>query len=88
MRIDKFLKVSRILKRRTVAQEAAKNGKVLVNGREAKPGTRINPGDVVEIDYAVGKLRFRVLAVAESVKKNDAASLYEILTDDEEQKND
>ena len=88
MRIDKFLKVSRILKRRTVAQEAAKNGKVLVNGREAKPGTRVNAGDVVEIDYAVGKLRFRVLAVAESVKKNDAASLYEILTDEKKKKND
>ena len=83
MRIDKFLKVSRILKRRTVAQEAAKNGKVCDNGREVKPGHQIKPGDVVEIDYATDTLRFRILDVAETVKKNDASSLYEILGEQE-----
>ncbi len=86
MRIDKFLKVSRILKRRTVAQEAAKNGKVFVNGREAKPGHQVKAGDVVTIDYTSDTLRFRILNVAESVKKNDAASLYEILRDEEGEK--
>ncbi|MBP5242559.1 MAG: RNA-binding S4 domain-containing protein [Clostridia bacterium] len=78
MRIDKFLKVSRILKRRAVAQEAAKQGKVFINGKEVKPAHPVNVNDVVEIEYTTGKLRFRVLSVAEVVKKNDAASLYEI----------
>jgi ribosomal 50S subunit-recycling heat shock protein len=81
MRIDKFLKVSRILKRRTVAQEAAKQGKVFVNGKEAKPACQIKAGDVAEIEYTTGTLKFRILNVSETVKKNDAASLYEIVTD-------
>jgi ribosomal 50S subunit-recycling heat shock protein len=79
MRIDKFLKVSRILKRRTVAQEACDNGKVLVNGKDAKPSHRVKEGDVVEIIYATGTLKFRVLAIKEVVKKDEAQSLYEIL---------
>jgi ribosomal 50S subunit-recycling heat shock protein len=81
MRIDKFLKVSRILKRRTVAQEAAKQGKVFVNGKEAKPACPVKVGDVVEIEYTTGTLKFRILNVSETVKKNDATSLYEIVTD-------
>lgn len=79
MRIDKFLKVSRILKRRTVAQEAARAGKVMINGREAKPSREVKAGDVVEILYASGTLKFRVLAVKETVKKDEAQSLYEII---------
>ncbi|MBQ9081356.1 MAG: RNA-binding S4 domain-containing protein [Clostridia bacterium] len=81
MRIDKFLKVSRILKRRTVAQEAAKQGKVFINGKEVKPAHPVKVGDVVEIEYATSRLRFKVLQVLEVVKKNDAASLYEIITE-------
>ena len=61
MRIDKFLKVSRILKRRTVAQEAAAAGKISVNGREVKPAYRVKAGDVVELQFASGALKFRVL---------------------------
>ena len=79
MRIDKFLKVSRILKRRAVAQEAARAGKVVINGREAKPSREVKAGDVVEILYASGTLKFKVLAVKESVKKDEAQSLYEII---------
>ncbi len=79
MRIDKFLKVSRILKRRTVAREACEGGKVIINGREAKPSHPIKAGDEVEIVYAAGKLKFKVLAVKETVKKDEAASLYEIM---------
>ena len=79
MRIDKFLKVSRILKRRTVAQEACSAGKVMVNGRQAKPSYEIKEGDVVEILYNTGTLKFRVLAVKEVVKKDDAQNLYEII---------
>lgn len=80
MRIDKFLKVSRILKRRTVAQEACGEDKVLVNGKAAKPATPVKAGDVVEVLYAAGTLKFRVLAVKDVVKKEEAASLYEVIS--------
>lgn len=79
MRIDKFLKVSRILKRRTLAQEACDKGKVSVNGREVKPAHQIKAGDVVEIRYNTGTLKFRINEVKETVKKDEAASLYEIV---------
>ena len=79
MRIDKFLKVSRILKRRTVAQEACDGDKVLLNGRAAKPSSAVKPGDVVEILYASGSLKFRVLEVKETVKKDETSSLYEVI---------
>jgi len=81
MRIDKFLKVSRILKRRTVAREACDGGKVIVNGKDAKPSHQIKVGDTVEIDYASGVLKFKILEVKETVKKDEAASLYEIVND-------
>ena len=79
MRIDKFLKVSRILKRRTVAQEAANAGKISVNGREVKPAYRLKVGDIVEISFTAGTLKFRVLELKETVKKDDASTLYELL---------
>lgn len=79
MRIDKFLKVSRILKRRTVAQEACTEEKVIVNGKAAKPSTNVKIGDVVEILYASGVLKFRILNIKETVKKDEAASLYEVI---------
>ena len=79
MRIDKYLKVSRILKRRTVAQEACSESKVIVNGKAAKPSTAVKIGDVVEILYAAGSLKFRILSIKETVKKEEAASLYEVI---------
>ena len=79
MRIDKFLKVSRILKRRSVAQEAASAGKISVNGREVKPAYRVKVGDVVGLQFSSGVLRFRVLELKETVKKDEAASLYEVI---------
>ena len=79
MRIDKFLKISRILKRRTVAREAADAGKILINGKEAKPASRVKEGDVVELQFSSGVLKFRVLELRETVKKDDAASLYEVI---------
>ncbi len=79
MRIDKFLKVSRILKRRTVAQEACGEDKVLINGKAAKPSTKIKIGDVVEVLYETGSLRFRILNIKETVKKEEASSLYEVI---------
>ena len=79
MRIDKFLKVSRILKRRTVAQEACTESKVLINGKPAKPSATVKIGDEVEVLYASGSFKFRVLNVKETVKKDEASSLYEVL---------
>ena len=79
MRLDKFLKVSRILKRRAVAQEACRGGKVSVNGKSAKPAHELKVGDVVEISFSSGALKFRVLNLKETVKKEDAVSLYEII---------
>jgi len=79
MRIDKFLKVTRILKRRTVAREACDGGKVSVNGKDAKPSKQIKEGDVVEINYATGVLKFKILKVKETVKKDEAETLYEII---------
>ena len=79
MRIDKFLKVSRILKRRTVAQEACGEEKVLINGKTAKPSTNVKIGDVIEVLYSTGSLKIRVLNIKETVKKEEAASLYEVV---------
>ena len=79
MRIDKFLKVSRILKRRTVAQEACGEDKVLINGKVAKPSTAVKICDEIEVLYAAGSFKFRVLNIKETVKKEEAASLYEVI---------
>lgn len=79
MRIDKFLKVSRILKRRTVANEAVKGGRVSVNGREVKPAYTLKIGDVVEIRFGNETVKFRVLSLKETVKKDEVSSLYEII---------
>ena len=79
MRIDKFLKVSRILKRRTLAQEACDKGKVSVNGKDVKPSARIKVGDVVEISYLTCGVKFVIKDVKEFVKKDEASSLYEII---------
>ena len=79
MRIDKFLKVSRILKRRTLAQQACEKGKVIVNGKDVKPAHRIKVGDEVELQFTGGSLKFRILQIKETVKKDEAHSLYEII---------
>lgn len=81
MRIDKFLKVARIIKRRTVANEACDAGLVSVNGRAAKAGTEIKPGDIVEVSFAGNKTKFEILSVSETVRKDDAKDLYRIITD-------
>lgn len=79
MRIDKFLKVSRILKRRTVAQEACGEEKVLINGKTAKPSAAVKIGDVIEVLYSSGSLKIRVTNIKETVKKEEAQSLYEVI---------
>ena len=79
MRIDKFLKVSRILKRRSVANEACSGGRVEVNGKDVKPAYNLKIGDVVEIAFGESNLKFRVLNLKETVKKDEASSLYEVI---------
>jgi ribosomal 50S subunit-recycling heat shock protein len=81
MRIDKFLKVSRVIKRRAVANEACDGGRVKLNGRSAKPSAEVKPGDVVEIAFGSGKVAFRVESVSEHASKSDAASMYTLLGD-------
>lgn len=80
MRIDKFLKVSRLLKRRTVANEAVKGGRVSVNGREVKPSYQLKIGDVAEIRFGDETVKFRVLSLNPVVRKDDAPALYEIIS--------
>ena len=81
MRIDKFLKVSRILKRRSVSKEACDGDKVLVNGKEVKPAYKVKLSDVVEIKFGQGVLKFRIVNVKETVKKEEASTLYEIINE-------
>lgn len=81
MRIDKFLKVSRLLKRRTVANEACDGGRVKVNGKSVKPSYNVKEGDIVEIGFNSGTVKFRILKIKETVKKEEADSLYEIITE-------
>lgn len=79
MRIDKFLKVSRIIKRRTVANEVCAAGRVSVNGRQAKPSTEVAAGDRIDITFGNGVSSIRVLSVKETVRKADAQEMFEIL---------
>ena len=79
MRIDKFLKNSRIIKRRTVAKDACDQGRIMVNDKVAKPGTEVKPGDEIFIQFGNGSLRARVVATPDTVRKEDAASMYEVL---------
>lgn len=76
MRLDKWLKVSRLIKRRTVANEACDNERVSVNGRPVRASYEVKPGDVVELRFGERVTRIEVLAVAESVGKNDATAMY------------
>lgn len=79
MRLDKYLKVSRIIKRRTVANEACDASKVMVNGRPAKAGYDVKVGDVIEIAFGQRTVKVEVLAVNETAKKEDAAAMYKEL---------
>lgn len=76
MRLDKYLKVSRLIKRRTVANEACDNGRVSVNGRVVKAGYDVKVGDRIELSLGSRTVAVEVLAVAETVRKDDAAAMY------------
>ena len=79
MRLDKYLKVSRLIKRRTVANEACDAGRVLVNDKPATASVQIKTGDVIEIQFGSKNVRVEVLEVRETVKKEDVESMYKYL---------
>lgn len=86
MRLDKYLKVSRIIKRRTVAKEVCENGRVSINGKIAKPGTTVKEDDIIEIQFANQVLKARIINITSHVTKEAAKSMYEIISgvEDEE----
>ena len=79
MRIDKYLKVSRLIKRRTVACEACETGKVKINGKIAKPGTDVKENDIIEITFGEKTIKVQVILVTEHALKNDASNMYKQL---------
>ncbi|MBQ9251781.1 MAG: RNA-binding S4 domain-containing protein [Clostridia bacterium] len=82
MRLDKYLKVSRIIKRRTVANEACAGGRVTVNGKVAKPGADVKPGDILTIRFGEHLGKYEVLSITETVRKEQADQMYRILEED------
>ena len=79
MRLDKFLKVSRLIKRRTIANEACDAGRVIVNGKPAKASAAVKTGDIIEIGFGTKTVKVEVLDAQETVKKDDAKELYRYL---------
>ena len=79
MRLDKFLKVSRLIKRRTVANEACDAGRVLVNGNVAKAFVKVKVGDIIEIQFGTKTVKVEVLAIQETTKKEEAKELFKYL---------
>ena len=79
MRLDKFLKVSRIIKRRSIANDACDAGRVTLNGKVAKAGAEVNEGDKVEIQFGNRETKFEILQVKEVVRKEDAQAMYKML---------
>jgi len=79
MRLDKYLKVSRLIKRRTVANEACDAGRVVVNGKPVKASYNVKEGDEIEILFGTRTVKVRVLSIAETVRKDEASELYEYI---------
>ena len=79
MRLDKFLKVSRLIKRRTIANEACDAGRGMVNGRPAKASVKVKPGDIIEIQFGTKTVKARVLDIQDTTKKEQAKELFEYL---------
>lgn len=80
MRLDKYLKVSRIIKRRTIAKEACEGGRVSINDKVAKAGTVISEGDTIQIQFANQTLKAKIINIAEHVTKESAKEMYEIIS--------
>ncbi len=79
MRLDKYLKVSRLIKRRTVANEACDAGRILINDKVAKASTKVKVGDIIEIQFGNRNTRIEVLSIEETYKKEEAKELYQYL---------
>ncbi|MDR3596570.1 RNA-binding S4 domain-containing protein [Clostridium sp.] len=84
MRLDKYLKVSRIIKRRTVAKEVCESGRILINDKVAKPSTSVNEGDIIQIKFANRILKAKIINIAEHVKKEEAKEMYVIIEGEED----
>lgn len=84
MRLDKYLKVSRIIKRRTVAKEVCENDRVSINGKVAKPSTTVKENDIIEIQFANQTLKARIINITHHVTKEEAKNMYEIISGQED----
>lgn len=82
MRIDKYLKVSRIIKRRTVASDACSGGRVFINQKIAKPSSDVKPGDIISIRFGEHTGRYEILSVLDTVSKDHACEMYKVLDED------
>lgn len=82
MRIDKFLKISRIIKRRSVANEACSGGRVMINQKIAKPSAEVNEGDIISIRFGEHTGHYRILGIRDTVTKDQASEMYTILSED------
>lgn len=82
MRIDKYLKNARLIKRRTIAKEACDQGRITVNSKVAKPGTEVSVGDEIVISFGNRKITLKITGLEEHVRKEDAKELYEILSEE------
>lgn len=80
-RLDKYLKVSRLIKRRTMAKEASENERVLVNGTIAKPSKEVHVGDLITISYGKKELTIKITSLIDSTKKKDASLMYELISE-------
>lgn len=79
MRLDKFLKTSRLIKRRSLAKEVGDQGRIEVNGRVAKPSTELKVGDIIKLNFGSRGLSVRVLGLASTARKDEAAEMYEVI---------
>ncbi|GIO44970.1 RNA-binding S4 domain-containing protein [Paenibacillus apis] len=82
MRLDKFLKVSRLIKRRTVAKDVSEQGRVLVNGRESKPSSAVKVGDEITVQFGQKLVTVRVERLAETTRKDEAATMYTLVKEE------
>lgn len=82
MRLDKYLKVARIFKRRTVAHDVSEGERILINGKTAKPSSPVKIGDIIVVHYGLRRLEIKVLSIEETTKKSDAVALFEVIKDE------
>ena len=81
MRLDKYLKVSRLIKRRTLAKEASESERILVNDKVAKPSKELKIGDIITIEFGKKEISVKVVSLTPSVKKEDASNMYELISE-------